>query len=236
MSVKSTGVPQTRVQWVDEQLREAILTGALCPGERLRLSALTQRFGVSATPLREAFQRLATEGLIDLTPQQGASVSNVSADDCADLYRARAAIEPTMLSMSLSSGHDLVAGAAAACEVLVHEVRRQPWDLKRFEHAHVTYHQLLMSQCGSEWLLRTSRTMSDHSRRYRLLSTGPRGGAEAVVREHSELQKAVESGDVGLAVDRLRQHIMLTADMVAAQLTGPATHQPHTTVQTPVRP
>lgn len=220
MTVESAGVPQTRVQWVDEQLREAILTGALRPGERLRLSALTQRFGVSATPLREAFQRLATEGLIDLSPQKGASVSRVSADDCADLYRARAAVEPTMLRMSLTSGRDLVSDAAAACQALVSEARRQPWDLKQLEQAHVAYHQLLMSQCGSQWLLRISRTMSDHSRRYRLLSADPRGGAEAVAREHLELQEAVESGDVSLAVERLRQHIMLTVDTVGSSCEG----------------
>ena len=52
-------VPATRSDWAEERLRAAILVGELEPGQRLHANDLADRWDVSATPLREAFQRLA---------------------------------------------------------------------------------------------------------------------------------------------------------------------------------
>ena len=58
---------------MDDRLKEAILRGELRPGEKLTAAALATRWNVSQTPLREAFQRLAAEGLVELRPQRGAA-------------------------------------------------------------------------------------------------------------------------------------------------------------------
>ena len=62
--------PPTRGEWVVERLRAAIVVGELPPGSRLRTAELAARFGVSPTPLREALQRLAAEGLVELLPHR----------------------------------------------------------------------------------------------------------------------------------------------------------------------
>ena len=79
---------------VQDELREAILTGTLPPGSRLRAEPLAERLRTSRTPVREALILLAREGLVDIEPRRGAVVRPFDAADLLDLYDVRALIEP----------------------------------------------------------------------------------------------------------------------------------------------
>ena len=89
--IPGTETNATRVQ---DQLREAILAGALEPGARLRAEALAERLRSSRTPVREALLLLAQEGLVQIEPRRGATVRAFDAADLSDLYEVRALIEP----------------------------------------------------------------------------------------------------------------------------------------------
>jgi DNA-binding GntR family transcriptional regulator len=79
---------------VHEALLERIVTGDRAPGTRLRQAALADELGVSRTPLREALVRLAREGLVELTPNRGATVAGRDFNDMQQAWRARLVIEP----------------------------------------------------------------------------------------------------------------------------------------------
>lgn len=68
-------------------LRDDIITGRLAPGEALRTEIVMQRFGVSNSPLREAFAQLASEGLVVVQRNRGATVAPLSRSDAADVFR-----------------------------------------------------------------------------------------------------------------------------------------------------
>ena len=82
------------VDQVHAVLREQILTGALPRGSRLPQETIAAELGVSRTPLREALRRLASEGLVTLQPNHGATVSGVDFNDMNAAWVARLAIEP----------------------------------------------------------------------------------------------------------------------------------------------
>src|SRR5262245_36826481 len=98
--------PTTRSDWVEERLRGAILRGELEPGQRLHANGLAERWAVSATPLREAFQRLASDGLVQVLPQRGARVADLSVEDAAEIYELRLLLEPVCLRQSLERADD----------------------------------------------------------------------------------------------------------------------------------
>jgi DNA-binding GntR family transcriptional regulator len=79
---------------VHEALLERIVSGELAPGARLRQEALADELGVSRTPLREALVRLASEGLVEFTPNRGATVARQDFGDMQQAWRARLVIEP----------------------------------------------------------------------------------------------------------------------------------------------
>jgi DNA-binding GntR family transcriptional regulator len=76
-----------------EVLRGMILDGTLAPAERLNEVHLSQALGISRGPLREAIQRLASEGLVEAVPHRGVYVRSFSARELSDLYELRIALE-----------------------------------------------------------------------------------------------------------------------------------------------
>jgi DNA-binding GntR family transcriptional regulator len=85
---------QSVVDQVYAAVRSRILSGELPTGSRLRQTSLADELGVSRTPLREALRRLSTEGLVELEPNRGATVSKHDLDDMLHAWRARLTLEP----------------------------------------------------------------------------------------------------------------------------------------------
>src|SRR3990172_5019394 len=77
---------------VYERLRQDVLTGELLPGHKLRIDALRLRYGVGASPVREALNRLVSEGLVTLEDQKGFRVAPVSLDELRELTHTRCLI------------------------------------------------------------------------------------------------------------------------------------------------
>src|SRR5207244_9276457 len=88
-----TIVAPSVVDVVAEELRTLILSGSLKPGERLVEERLTERFGVSRPPLREALRLLEQEGLVERRPRRGTIVTALQADDVREIYTLRWALE-----------------------------------------------------------------------------------------------------------------------------------------------
>jgi DNA-binding GntR family transcriptional regulator len=86
-------VARTKADEIAGVLEEAILTGELSPGEVLRQDQLSEDFGVSKTPIREALRQLAALGLVSLIANRGARVRSLSPEDLRETYVLRAALE-----------------------------------------------------------------------------------------------------------------------------------------------
>ena len=105
-------------------LRQAILRGELKPGERLMEIALSQRLGVSRTPVREAIRMLEQEGLVIMIPRKGAQVAEISEKDLKDVLEVRLGLEE--LERAVKKFEEAMKednlGVLAAADVKVHEV------------------------------------------------------------------------------------------------------------------
>src|SRR3984893_18960689 len=101
---EGASVAVTRTRAIYEQLRREIIQGALLPGEKLRIEALRTRYNVGGTPLREAMNRLSTEGLVAQSEQRGFRVTPVSADDLLELTRTRCWVNEVALRESIARG------------------------------------------------------------------------------------------------------------------------------------
>ena len=105
-------------------LRQAILRGELKPGERLMEIALSQRLGVSRTPVREAIRMLEQEGLVIMIPRKGAQVAEISEKDLKDVLEVRLGLEE--LEQAVKEFEEAMKednlGVLAEADVKVHEV------------------------------------------------------------------------------------------------------------------
>lgn len=86
---------------VKEMIKESILSGELPAGSRITIAELTERYGVSQMPVREAFQILQGEGFIELLPHKGASVKSLTPEYLRNIYEIRGVIEGLLAKRSM---------------------------------------------------------------------------------------------------------------------------------------
>lgn len=94
---------KTIEQQVLGMLRKDILSGRYKSGDKLRQDEVAKRFGVSSTPVREAFRGLRSEGLVFIDTNKGVVVKGLTVDDVAEIYELRIALEPLLAKKATSS-------------------------------------------------------------------------------------------------------------------------------------
>lgn len=209
----------TRATSLYDQLRTDLLGGVLEPGSKLAIEALAEHYATSATPLREALNRLVSDGLVERREQRGFVVAGISAEDLAEITKTRCWLEELALRESIA------ARTTAWEEALVlahHRLAKTPRSLvsDRFEDnpewepLHRAFHRALIAGCGSRWLLNFCDQLADQHHRYRRLSA-PRAFAKRGVKgEHQQLMEAAVEGRADDAVKLLRQHFERTAKII----------------------
>jgi GntR family transcriptional regulator, carbon starvation induced regulator len=211
---------------LEDALRTDILSGDLRPGERLRAADLAPRYGVSATPLREALQRLAVEGLVVLDARVGVTVSKISTGDLRDVYETRSVLESEALRRAIECGDAAwVERLGKAFEGLRKVTPRKVLARQRGQDAarawslaHRQFDVELYSACPSPWLLRFIEMLSMRCERYRR-AAGQLANAYATwLLEHEEIYRAVEQRDAKRAVAVLQRHLRGTQQMLEHDL------------------
>jgi GntR family transcriptional regulator, carbon starvation induced regulator len=203
---------------IEDALRLDIIEGVLAPGQRLRSAELTDRYQVSATPLREALQRLAAQNLVEIDPRFGATVAPISRSDLHDTYWLREVLETLALRRSMGLADD--AWRARVTETFEAFTRRSsapPADTTLasaldWSALHRQFHEALFSACDSPWLQRMLGTLYDHSERYRMLSR--RRGTRDTVQEHARTYEPAIAGDAEAAVAALAAHLRGTVELL----------------------
>jgi GntR family transcriptional regulator, carbon starvation induced regulator len=210
------GAPTTRANWVDTRLRAAILSGELAAGERLRGEHLSAEWGVSATPLREAFQRLAGEGMIVIEPQRGARVASVDAVEAAECYELRLLLDPRALRASMAAADPSYRIDVDVAHRRLASARRS---IPTFLEAHRAFHLTLLSRCPNKQLLRLSAELHDRTQRYQVGGVRHRTGGDPAA-EHAALTSAVLADDARRATQVLTAHLRETLAAVRRMSAG----------------
>lgn len=215
----------TEASLAAERLRADIVAGRLAPGSRLKLAPLARELGVSRAPLREAANRLATEGLLTQADQRGFRVAAISRADLADVTQTRQRIEALALRDAIAAGGLDWEGEVMAA---LHRLDRlslsgdgapgapsSAAQQARFRVEHARFHAALVSACPSVHLLDFRERLYALTERYRNLAlVGPPTGRD-VRAEHRALAEAAVSRDAERAVALLSHHLAATAAALA---------------------
>ena len=201
-----------------ERLREDILRGHLAPSERLRIQALSERYGIGATAIREALSRLITDGFVHAEDQRGFSVASVSRDELLDLTRTRIEIEQMALRMAVANGDVEWESRILSSFHRLSRAEAQPWTdeaLAAWAAAHRQFHDALIEGCGSPWTLRLCRLLYDQTERYRNLSVQPAKKVKRDVgKEHRELAEAAMARDADALCRLTEAHFRETTRLI----------------------
>lgn len=188
-----------------EALREAIVTLELKPGALLDKQQLTSRYGVSRFPVAEALNRLKLEGLVDIRPQSGSSVSLIRLADVRENMFLRRALE----------AETVAALAAAPGEHLLDELRRnlryqkaasEADDRLGFHTLDLAFHDIMISASGYRRVRATVESARLALDRVRRLIGSPRRQAITYA-EHQAIVDAIAAGNPDAARAAMAAHL-----------------------------
>jgi len=184
-----------------EVLKGEIVNGTLQGNTQLKQAKLAHRFGVSKIPVREALRRLEANGLIVFRPRFGATVTALSSEDVIDLLDVRLALECRAIELSIPK---LTQSELS----LAHEV------LKKYTIE--TVHNILYQACERPKLLGYIEDVKNRMGPFLMLNITMATGLDRPHEEHKQLLAACEQGNVELASNILREHIITTQMEVAS--------------------
>ena len=188
-----------------ETIRDAIMTGALKPGEKVAEPDLAERFGISRTPIREAFRQLESEGYLTVIPRKGAVVTSFSPRDVEEFYAIKSILE----------GY----AARRACEKLstkdIEKLRTindrlrhmaDDGDVKHFFRIHNDFHELFLKAADNEKLYVLITNLVRKFERLRYASLSLPGRMKISVQEHDKIIEAFLKRDADKAETLVRKN------------------------------
>ena len=188
---------------VASELRKAILSKQIAEGEVLTLEATAEQLGVSATPVREAFQILSRDGLIRLKANKGAVVLGMTREMLREHYQVRAALESEACVLCCEREADL-----SKVERCVSSARKalDSGDSAQYGDFNQSFHYEIWKASGNEKLTAMLSEL------WNGLSMGVEstasGYAQGSQREHEEILSVLQRRDGAGAREAMRRHIL----------------------------
>ena len=208
-----------------QRIEADILRGALTPNARLGIVETAARYGIGATPLREALSRLAARGLVNAIGKRGFRVQSISRDDLADIVRIRSVLEREAIRLSIAAGDGAWEGEIVGA---LHQLKRYIAENPKgfgegepaFDSLHKRFHTSLIAACGSPRLIVACGRLYDEAYRYRRLMMATFEGPTQFVHSHETLAEAAISRACERAQALAEAHIASTLALVYPEPAG----------------
>jgi len=189
---------QTLREKILETIRDAILKGALKPGEKVAEPELAERFGISRTPIREAFRQLESEGYLTVIPRKGAVVAALSEKDVDEFYAIKSILEGYAAELAATRLSQKEIEKLQAINEKLRNLAAEG-DVKNFYRAHNEFHDLFIKAADNQKLAELIQQLGMKFLRLRMASLSAPGRMNISVAEHERLIEAFKMQDGHLA-------------------------------------
>ena len=185
-------IRSSTIDLIADQIRNAIYSGSLAPGQSINEVRTAELLVVSRPSLREALQRLVSEGVMTHAPGRGVWVKRMTSDDIDDVYAVREAIEAQAVKIVIRSGKPIarIHQALATLELAIEENTA-----RAIGDADLDFHHSIVACSGSVRLSDLMKVSMVHTR---LLSLSDPRGYEVrcdLIETHRELNESIAAGN-----------------------------------------
>ena len=208
---------QSSTQRAYLELREAIITGKVAPGERLKVESLKQSLQTGASPVREALSLLTSDQLVERIDQRGFRVAQTSREQFREILTLRCHLEDLALRESIARGGEEWEEALVLSHHRMTRVDRD--NSLDFEVLHKHFHMALLAACISPILLRFCSQLYDLNVRYRYLAgTAKSYEKRDIAAEHKAILDAAVMRNPESAAQHLMTHYRRTGAFLSELL------------------
>ncbi len=195
--------PRALYQEVADRLRQQIYSRVLEPGSWIDEMKLTQQFGISRTPLREALKVLAVEGLVTMRVRRGAYVTDVSRDDVAQVYHLLGLLESDAAAWVARHADD---AQRKRLQQLHDRLEKQVRQRDAFFAANEQFHMALLEIAGNRWAMQIVTDLRKVMKLNRHHSLFKQGRLADSLAEHRALMLAIDARDGPRARTLMQAH------------------------------
>ena len=193
---------------IRDSLEQRIVEGELGNGKRLDETELSNFYGVSRTPVREALQRLAESGLAEHLPRRGTFVRSPSLSQLVEMFEVMAELECMAIRLAArratSNDIDALEKDNETCRAAV-----AANDTKKYYEINARLHGRIYQMSGNSFLANEARRLHDRLRPFRRLQLRVRGRMEESMAEHDIILAALRDGDADRAMETMKKHITI---------------------------
>jgi DNA-binding GntR family transcriptional regulator len=188
-----------------ENIRDAIMSGGLKPGEKVAEPELAERFGISRTPIREAFRQLESEGYLTVIPRKGAVVVSFSSKEIDEFYAIKSILEGYAAHRACKNLTEKEIDRLAAINEKLRQLA-EDGDIKHFFKIHNDFHELFRKAADNAKLEEMISGLVSKFQRLRYASLSKPGRMKISVQEHSKIIEAFRSRNAELAEQLVRKN------------------------------
>jgi DNA-binding GntR family transcriptional regulator len=199
-------MPKTVSEQIVDQLRSEILAGLIPPGTRLFQDVEAERLQVSRTPLREAFRQLEAERLVQIIPNRGALVTQLTADEVREIFLIRGELEPLAAAVAAerATGEDVRAIGALLKEL---EYARERERNRSLLELNKSFHFMVYEASGLPRLVNVISSLWGPIEAMRAAYASEPVTARHAADEHARLYEAIRDRDEERAAAVTRRHV-----------------------------
>ncbi len=202
---------RSRSDLIAETLEDEILRGRFRPGTRLDETRLAEEHGVSRTPLREAFQKLAAAGLIEQQPRRGVFVREVGAVELLEMFEGMAEIEASCGRLAAQRITDAALADLDAANDRCREAL-EAGESDAYYRENEVFHHLIYEQSGNRFLAAEAGRLHRRLKPFRRTQLHLRGRMAQSMTEHQAIVAALRAGEADRAARLLREHVAVQGE------------------------
>lgn len=187
-------------------LKEEIIQLHLPPGLSISENEISERFSVSRTPVREAFLRLAQEGLLSIYPQKGTLVSLIDLSLVEEARFLREHLERVIVKLACEEfpQEQLI---ALEMNLKLQEMYFQNHDYQKLFQADEEFHKLIFKGCNKRRIWEMIREMSSDFNRIRVLRLASNFNWDDIYTQHTNIVNAIKNQDPLMAEEAMKEHL-----------------------------
>ncbi|WP_339062095.1 GntR family transcriptional regulator [Tepidibacillus marianensis] len=206
--------PKSFTQIAYTEIKNAMINHSIAPGQTIFERDLSEKLGISRTPVREAIQQLEMEGWVKSIPRKGIYVNDISIKDVEEVLQLRKANEVLVL--------ELVTSRITEEEISTLEemyiTQREISDIRSFISSDTNFHIYLAELSGNKRLVQLMKTLSDQIHWFGIQALYQLGRSDKALKEHGQIVEAIKNKNMDQARGAILEHIEKTGVAILSSL------------------
>ncbi len=198
-------------------VKDSIINGRLKPGERVPEHEIAENFGISRTPIREAFRQLESEGFITVIPRKGAVVSPITAKDVSEFYAIKSLLEGYAAGLACTKFTEKELKKLTQINRQMQRCATKN-DVQGFYRLDNQFHEVFLSSCGNDKLCVLAHQIAQQFERFRIMALSMPGRMKISIKQHEDIIKAFTERKADIVEKLVRANAEFSAEILVTEL------------------